>query len=315
MYLTRAICVLLLSVRLAWAQGDNLSARIGRLVPSPQREQALAALDARDYKRLQQVVTTIPDSGKGAQMLPLKGAIAFLASDMSGAARYFQTANQLLPLTETDAFTWAMALVKLGNNDGSRAIISKLLAAHSGNALYSYWLGKIDYDQRRYDDAIVQLHETLKLDPASARAWDSLGLAYDMQGKADEAQTALGKAVVLNRALDHPSPWPPHDLGYLLLRVNHPAEAETLLSESLRYDPALYEAHYHLGRALEKEGRDESAIEQYKLAVAADQSGAEACYSLAILFRKLNRTAEATQMFDEYKRRKQRESGAVTERR
>lgn len=315
MYWTRAITVLLVGARLALPQGENVNARIRRLLPSPEREQALAALGTHDYKRLEQLVTTSPNVANSPQMLPLEGAVAFLASDMSGAAQYFQSANQLIPLAETDAFTWAMALVKLGNNDGSREIISRLQAAHPGNPLYSYWLGKIDYDQRRYDDAIVKLQEALKLDPRSARAWDSLGLAYDMQGKADEAQTALGKAAALNRTLDHPSPWPPHDLGYLLLRVNRPGEAETLLRESLRYDPALYEAHYHLGRALEKDGQDEAAIEEYRLAVAADKSAAEACYSLAILYRKLHRAAQASEMFDEYKRRKQLEGGAATEQR
>lgn len=313
MYWMRTIAVLLVCARLALPQGDSLNARIRRLLPSPQREQALAALEAHDYVRLQQLVTTLPDIDKSAQLLPLKGAIAFLASNMSGAAQYFQSANQLMPLTETDAFTWAMALVKLGNNDGSRTIISKLQADHSGNPLYIYWLGKIDYNQRRYDDAIVKLREALKLDPSSARAWDSLGLAYDMQGNAEEAQTALEKAAALNRTLDHPSPWPPHDLGYLLLRVNRAQEAEALLRESLRYDPALYEAHYHLGRALEKGGRDEQAIEEYKLAVVADQSASEACYSLGILYRKLNQTADASAMFDEYKKRKKLEGSAAPE--
>ncbi len=36
------------------------------------------------------------------------------------------------------------------------------------------------------------------------------------------------------------------------------------LRESLRYDPAFSQSHYHLGRALEKEGLDEAAVEEYK---------------------------------------------------
>ncbi|MBV9156290.1 MAG: tetratricopeptide repeat protein, partial [Acidobacteriaceae bacterium] len=104
----------------------------------------------------------------------------------------------------------------------------------------------------------------------------------------------------------HPSPWPPHDLGFLLLRMDQLKEAEKSLRESLRYDPHLAQAHYHLGRVLEKEARAAEAIEEYRSAISADPASSNSYYSLALLYRKLHRKSEAAAMFAEYEKRKAR---------
>ena len=79
---------------------------------------------------------------------------------------------------------------------------------------------------------------------------------------------------------------------------------EENLREALKYDPKLALAHYHLGRVLESEGRDESAIDEYKSAAALDEKLAEPLYSLGRLYRRQDRTAEAESALAEYKRRK-----------
>jgi len=90
-----------------------------------------------------------------------------------------------------------------------------------------------------------------------------------------------------------------------LLRMGKSKDAERELRESLRYDPKLAQAHYHLGRVLEKEGRETEAIDEYLSAVSGDTGSPDACYSLAMLYRKLHRDTEANAMFAEFKRRKQ----------
>jgi tetratricopeptide (TPR) repeat protein len=224
---------------------------------------------------------------------------------MSAAARDFQKASELGPLKDADSFTFAMALVDLGNEAHARSLLTALAEKYPAKAIYIYWLGRLDYSQRRYDGAIEKLTRASKLDPQSARVWDSLGLAFDMQGQTDQALEAFQKAAKLNRTQPHPGPWPPHNLGFLLLRMDRPQAAEAALRESLRYDPRLAQTHYHLGRTLEKEARDAEAIEEYRSAISADTSSADACYSLALLYRKLNREAESAAMFAEYKKRKQ----------
>jgi len=224
---------------------------------------------------------------------------------MAPAVTAFQQASAIAPLTEPDSFTLAMALVKLGDDASARAALMRLSEKRPDNAIYIYWLGRLDYDQRRYQEAVAKFEKATKLDPQSARAWDSLGLAFDMQGQTQQAHDAFQRAVALNRNQEHRSPWPPHDLGYLLLRMDDVKDAEVALRESLRYDPNFAQAHYHLGRALEKEQRDNEAIDEYKRAVSLDSTSPDTCYSLAMLYRKLDRNAEAEAMFAEYRKRKQ----------
>jgi tetratricopeptide (TPR) repeat protein len=197
-----------------------------------------------------------------------------------------------------------MALVKLGDDQGARTLLEDLARKQPDSAIYIYWLGRLDYDQRRYAEALEKLQKAAQLDPRSARIWDSLGLTFDMQGQMEQAREAFEKAVALNRAQAHASPWPPHDLGYLLLRMDQLKDAEEDLREALRYDSQMPQAHYHLGRVLEKEARNAEAVEEYSQAIALDRTSADACYSLAMLYRKLRRDADATAMFLEYRKRK-----------
>ena len=125
-----------------------------------------------------------------------------------------------------------------------------------------------------------------------------------MLGQSDEAREALLKAVDLNRKLPNPSAWPPHNLGYLLLRLREAKEAEIALRESLKYDPRFAAAHYHLGRTLEAEDRDNEAIDEYKVAVSLDPTLIEPLYSLGLLYRRHNRLAEAEAAFAAYKKGK-----------
>ena len=308
-----ATAIWLVTVSYAWGQAETLNARIQHLVPIAENDRVQAAFMVHDYARVQQILAAVPaNEATRPEILAVEGALAFVDGDMHAAARYFTSANDLKPLGAADSFTWAMALVKLGDDAGSRRVLSRLHTADPGNALYIYWLGKIDYGERRYADAIAKLQQALQLDANSARTWDSLGLAYDMQGEMDHAREAFEKAVTLNRASQHPSPWPPHNLGYLLLRAGRPLEAEANLRESLKYDPTFVDAHYHLGRTLEKLQRYDDAVEQYKLAVEGDPAATDACYSLAMLYRKLNRDQDSAAMFAEYKRRnKTNDSPAV----
>jgi Flp pilus assembly protein TadD len=197
-----------------------------------------------------------------------------------------------------------MSLANLGDTAGARVELDTLNHLRPEQPLYLYWLARLDYYQRRYEDSIAKLRRVLELDPQSSRAEDNLGLALDMLGRSDEAQAEFAKAVTLNRNLKPPSPWPPHNLGYLLLRLEKLEGAEKALRESLQYDPRFSQSHYHLGRVLEKQGRDTEAIDEYRAAISLDSAQAEPYYSLGLLYRRLKRAREADAAFAEYKRRK-----------
>jgi tetratricopeptide (TPR) repeat protein len=298
----------ILAVTTALAQSDNIFERVRRaLAASGEGELASAALAKKNFAQVEDMLARSKASTEPehAELLSLQGAIRFLDGKMSAAVEAFTEGAKLAPLSESDTFTLAMAFVNLGEDPRARALLDSLAEKHPERAIYLYWLGRLDYDQRRYKEALEKLGKAAELDPKSARVWNSLGLAFDMQGQLEQALGAFEKAVSLNRNQAHPSPWPPHDLGYLLLRMEKPKEAETALRESLQYDPKLTQAHYHLARTLEKEGKETEAIAEYATAVSGDTAASDACYSLGMLYRKLHRDEEANAMFAEYKRRKQ----------
>ena len=309
------LCVVLLlgpllgQMALKAQQPDNLLERIRNCnLPEGPREELKRSFAAKDYAHMEDILgrqAAAADSpASAAELRALAGAVEFLHGHMDRAAAAFRESDATAPLGDPDRFTWAMALVNLGDDQPAREQLTRLSDSHPGRPLYLYWLGRIDYDQRRYLEAVAKFNRVIGLDPASVRAYDSLGLALDMSGQPEKARESFRKAVELNRKLATPSCWPPHDLGALLLRLQQLKEAEDGLRESLRYDPKFAMAHYHLGRTLEAEGRDGEAIEEYRNATSHDPVVIEAFYSLGQLCRRHGRQAEATAAFVEYKRRK-----------
>lgn len=307
MFALRLVLSALIATAVLAQSGDIVQRLRSALEGSGTGDLAAAALAKKDYSEVEKMLTALKVSGpaESAELLSVQGGVAFLSGNMSAAVVDFQKAAALAPLKDGDAFTLAMALVDLGDDAQARRPLTELARKYPERSIYLYWLGRLDYDQRRYEAAVAKLEKATELDPKSARAWDSLGLAFDMQGRLEQALVALQKAVSLNREQARPSPWPPHNLGFLLLRMNQPKEAEAALRESLRYDSRLAQSRYYLARALEQDGRYVEAIQEYASAVSGDTASPDACYSLAILYRKMHRDEDADAMFAEYKKRKQ----------
>lgn len=304
-----SVALLVALVALVAQKPDNLLERIRNCgLPAEQREELARSFAAKDYTHMEDILgrqaAAADTTASAAELRALAGAVEFLHGEMDRAALAFRQSDSMAPLGDPDRFTWAMALVNLGDAKAAREQLTRLIDSHPDRPLYLYWLARIDYDQRLYADAVAKLKRVIALDAASARAYDNLGLALDMLGQSEDAREAFLKAVDLNRKLAAPSAWPPHNLGTLLLRVQQLKEAESALRESLRYDPGFTMAHYHLGRALEAEGRDSEAMDEYRAAISHDPVVVEAFYSLGLLYRRHDRAREAEAAFAEYKRRK-----------
>jgi tetratricopeptide (TPR) repeat protein len=290
-------------------QPDDLAARIrASHLPEEQRNLLAASFSTKDYARMEDILDRQAEaagaSPLAAELHALAGNAAFLNGRMDRAIIAFRQADAQVSLGESDRFMLAMALTNLGDTKAAREQLTRLNSSHPDRPLYLYWLARVDYFERLYPEAVEKLKRVISLDPTSARAYDNLGLAYDMLGQSEEAREAFVKAVDFNRKLPNPSAWPPHNLGYLLLRLREPKEAENTLRESLKYDPRFATAHYHLGRTLEAEDRDNEAIDEYRLAVSLDPALIEPLYSLGVLYRRHNRSAEAEAAFAAYKKRK-----------
>jgi tetratricopeptide (TPR) repeat protein len=277
------------------------------------RAELEAAIRERNYTRAETILVeeinreTARDqkSPRAAKLLVAAGGLFFLDGQFLNSAISYKKAEAIAPLDERSRFTLAMAYIKLDRRDWARAEMEKLSASQPKNALYLYWLARLDYDAQNYNAAIEKLRRVVELDPQMMRAWDNLGLCYDYLGQFDEAVRNYRRAVELNRRQPQPSPWPHLNLAVTLISMNNLTEAESQLRLALRYDSKLPQSHYQLGLALEKQNRSAEAIASLLQAATLDPTFPEPHYTLGRLYQKQGETAKAKESFAQFQRLKE----------
>lgn len=279
------------------------------LLPDPARRAELEkALGKRDYTRAETIlieeINRDPQSPRAAKLLMMAGGLFFLDGQYLNSAIAYQKARAIAPLDERSRFTMAMAFIKISRRDWAKNELEQLSALSPTNALYQYWLARLDYDAQQYQAAIARLQQVIALDPQMTRAWDNLGLCYDYLGKYEEAVRHYRRAVALNRQQPHPSPWPPLNLAITLMALNNLTEAETHLREALRYDARLASAHYQLGQALEKQGRYAEALPSLSQAVTLDPTYPEPHYTLGRIYQRQGDKEKAATAFETFQKLK-----------
>ncbi|MGI9139918.1 MAG: tetratricopeptide repeat protein [Gemmatimonadaceae bacterium] len=126
-------------------------------------------------------------------------------------------------------------------------------------------LGTVYRALRDLPAAEAAYRNATEVDSRFAPAWSNLGVVLGQQGRSREAITALQEAV----RLDPSNAAPKVNLAIQLHATGMLPNARTLLQEAIALDPGLAEAHYELGRLLEKQGERTAAIIEYQQFLAA----------------------------------------------
>jgi tetratricopeptide (TPR) repeat protein len=264
-----------------------------------------AAMKAQDYKRAEALlVEAINANPNSPQLLVLAAGVFFLDGDYMNTAIAYKKAEKLAPLDDTSRFTLAMAYIALGRREWARPELEKLAAANVKVALYPYWLASLDYDDQKFAAAAENLNRAVSLKPDFVKAHDNLGLNLEALGKFEEAQRAYGEAVRLNRVQKPSSPWPPLNLGVMLLKLGKLDLAEPYLREALELNPKFAEARYRLGILLEKKGKAPEAILELARAAELDAKYPDPLYALARLYRQAGEMEKAQAALAEFQKRK-----------
>jgi tetratricopeptide (TPR) repeat protein len=255
---------------------------------------AVAAHDYLDAEKL--LINDIapdPHSPRAASLLAYLGSVYFLNHDYLNAAVAWKKSDVIIPLDAGLQFSLAMAYVKIAHPDWARPVLESLSAHDAKNALYPYWLGRLDYDAQHYPEAIHRFQQAITLDPTMGRAYDNLGLCNFYQNQTGLAVKNFNRAIELDRQFLRPSPWPYLNLAVAQQFMGDAQAAETNLREALRLDPQLAPAHYHLGNVLQQQGQLDAAVKEQLAAVRLDDKYAEPHVALAHLYNQQGRKADA----------------------
>jgi tetratricopeptide (TPR) repeat protein len=158
-------------------------------------------------------------------------------------------------------------------------------------------LGSYFYNGKRFDDAIAQFKEAVKIYPKMAAGHNDLGMAYFAKGNSDDAIAQYQEAIKAdpNEATAH------YNLGIALAKKGLMEQAIAEYQKALAVNPAqtgpdalslmdLYtgkmekdqaDVHDALGTALLSEGQVAAAIEQYQEALKLNSNDSQASYNLA----------------------------------
>ena len=234
-----------------------------------------------------------PHSPRGARLLIFAGSVYFRNQDYVNAAIAWKKSEAIAPLDSEIQFSLAMAYIRMGRAGWARRVLESLAGKNETQALYPYWLGRLDYDGHEYNNAIRHFQQAIQLDPGMARAYDNLGLCYYFQNQNDLAMANYEKAIELERGTDHPSPWPFLNIAITQQFLNRLPEAENNLREAIRLDPGFAKAHFQLGTVLEDLGRPEDALAELRQAVKFDPQYPEPHMAMARILHKIGRESEA----------------------
>jgi len=261
---------------------------VTRLPLDPERRATLEqALKTRDYAAAEKLLAAeIEQKPNSPELLKFLARVFFDDGKYLNTAVALKKAEALGPLDDSSRFRLAMAYIKLNHRDWARPELAQLAKSDPQNALYPYWLGRLDYDAMQFTSAVSHFQKALALDPSYMKTYDNLGLCYEALGKYDEAIKTYQEAIRLNREKPLSSAWPPLNLGTLLIKLGRLEEAEAALKESLRYDARFPQAHYELGLLLEKQKKDAEALAALRQATTLDPSYAEPYYALGRIYKR-----------------------------
>lgn len=249
-----------------------------------QLEQAIRSKQLNEAEKL--LAAAYERNPDSAALLKALARVSFQNQNYWNAAIAYKKADKISPLDDPSRFSLAMSYVVLDHRDWAQPELQTLAKANPDNPLYLYWLGRLDYDNQLFADAIQKFGRVIALDPSFIRAHDNLGLSLEAVGRQGEALEAFVKAIELNGKQTFPSPWPSLNLGTMLYRLGRVEEAEPHLREALRNGPELAQAQYQLGALLENRGESERAVEHLTRAAELDPADPKPQYALGRLYRR-----------------------------
>lgn len=216
------------------------------------------------------------------------------------AVKLLQAADQLGGRTAVRATLIGLAECIWNRMDLAEPEFRAAIQMDAFNPTAHYFLGRLLYNQKRFDEAIQESKNAFSLSPGYIRAYENLGLCY--QGKHDEAEAEHWFLEAMRRDASSPrkTEWPALDLATMLIHDNRVAEAKPYLEQALAINPRNSKALLQMGVLRQRAGDNKGALESFRAAIQVDPQMESAYYQAALICRQLGETDQAKQYLDKF---------------
>jgi tetratricopeptide (TPR) repeat protein len=149
-----------------------------------------------------------------------------------------------------------------------------------------YYLGRIKYNENRFEEAVTAFRKCLDIDPRNVKAKDNLGLAYQGLGRTADALDAFQTAIDWQEQSLDKNAGPFLNIGILLLEKNQVDKAMKYLSEAAAIAPNDSRVYEQLGKAYSRQEQFEKAQAELEKAVALSPESSSLHFMLGQVYRK-----------------------------
>jgi Tfp pilus assembly protein PilF len=140
-------------------------------------------------------------------------------------------------------------------------------------------LGLAYNEQGRTEDAIIEFQTALLINPDNAPVHNHLGLAYKTQGRTEAAVKEYVRAIQIDPAYARPH----NNLGIIYFEQRRTEEAMKEFLTAIELDPSQSEAHRNLGVLYIEAGRLNDAVKEFQIASDLDPNNTTLRESLQML--------------------------------
>ena len=265
---------------------DALLYRAKALVNLEQFDDAAAAL--------QSYAQANPSSDDAFYLL---GYVHFRQHQPRESLATFARAAKIRPPQASDLKIAALDYVLLNDYDDAARYLEQSLTMNPADDEARYHLGRVRYQQNKFDLAIAAFRLVLQHDPENLKAHNNLGLCLEAKEQTSAAIAEYRKAIDLDaRAPDH-TEQPYLNEGKLLNTLNRASEAVSVLTEAVAISPGSTSSHYELGRAQFALGHMEDAQTELQKAIKLDPRNSSVHYLLGRVLSRMGKADEAAAEF------------------
>lgn len=179
-----------------------------------------------------------------------------------------------------------------GRDASARLIAASSTRNVNDQAVPAYNRGQKNYAAGKYQQAVQDFAQAVKLDPKSPEAHYALARALTKTARTAEAIDAFKQLLNLNPT-EELKIWSYYLSGNAYAEKAQWNEAIDSFQQALKLNPDLSKPHYSLGLAYAASNRTEDAAAEFKQAVRLKPDYAEAHYNLGVAYLQMGRRQEA----------------------